>query len=132
MDGNSKKYKKMNRKNLIIIALLLVSLVSVKAQEIIAQWPMGDTPGQQVISDTQKKFNLTQYVAFTNGCYSGWAQSYWKTFDEWNSPWSLEGVFKTNGGKQCYGTCRYPVKKIGLFWLGCNHATKWSNAFLCI
>ncbi|MFL1684581.1 MULTISPECIES: SGNH/GDSL hydrolase family protein [Bacteroidales] len=87
----------MNRKNLIIIALLLVSLVSVKAQEIIAQWPMGDTPGQQVISDTQKKFNLTQYVAFTNGCYSGWAQSYWKTFDEWNSPWSLEGVFKTNG-----------------------------------
>lgn len=86
-----------HKKNLTIIALLFGSFVCIKAQSVIAQWPLGNTPGQQQISDTQGKFNLTQSVSFSNGCYSGWAQQYWKTFDEWNFPWSLEGVFKTNG-----------------------------------
>lgn len=84
----------MNR--IILFFALIFSTVYCFSQEIIAQWDFKDVTINKEIADSKSNFSLTQCVFSSDEFTHGVASSYWKSFDNWENSWSLEGFFKTN------------------------------------
>lgn len=82
------------KKIIIILSYFVFTTILLAQNQVIGSWDL--TPNQDKIVDQKGNFTLTKSISTEAGVISGYADSYWASFDVSNS-WSLVGTFKTSG-----------------------------------